>query len=41
MEVEDDANGTVYPYCKGCHKNIKIVLPLRKTEIKQCQVPLP
>ena len=26
MEVEDKASGTIYPYCKGCKKNIKIEL---------------
>lgn len=26
METEDTASGVVYPYCKGCKKNIKIEL---------------
>ncbi len=29
MEVESSARGTIYPYCKGCKKNIKIELPLK------------
>jgi len=26
MEVDSKAHGTIYPYCKGCKKNIKIEL---------------
>lgn len=26
MEVGGDAKGTLYPYCKGCKKNITITL---------------
>lgn len=26
MEVDEHANGKVYPYCKGCKKNVKIEL---------------
>lgn len=29
MEVDSAAKGVVYPYCKGCKKNVKIELPLR------------
>lgn len=29
MEVDDGAKGTIYPYCKGCKKNIPIQLPLK------------
>lgn len=29
MEVESSARGTIYPYCKGCKKNVKIDLPLK------------
>ena len=30
MEVESSARGIIYPYCKGCKKNVKIELPLKK-----------
>lgn len=26
MEVDEYASGVVYPYCKGCKKNVKIEL---------------
>lgn len=26
MDVDTDASGVVYPYCKGCRRNVKIVL---------------
>lgn len=29
MEVDRRAKGIIYPYCKGCKKNIKIELPLK------------
>lgn len=29
MEVDSEAKGVVWPYCKGCKKNVKIELPLR------------
>lgn len=29
MEVDMHARGTIYPYCKGCKKNIPIQLPLK------------
>lgn len=28
MEVDSEAKGTIYPYCKGCKKNVRIELPL-------------
>lgn len=30
MEVDSEAKGVVWPYCKGCKKNVKIELPLKK-----------
>ena len=30
MEVESPARGVIYPYCKGCKKNVKIELPIKK-----------
>ena len=30
MEVDSRAKGVVYPYCKGCKKNVEIELPLKK-----------
>lgn len=30
MEVDSAAKGVVYPYCKGCKKNIRVELPLKK-----------
>lgn len=30
MEVDSAAKGVVYPYCKGCKKNVRIELPLKK-----------
>ena len=29
MEVDSEARGVVYPYCKGCKKNVRVELPLR------------
>lgn len=26
MEVDEHADGIIYPYCKGCKKNVRIVL---------------
>lgn len=26
MEVDSEATGTIYPYCKGCKKNVEIHL---------------
>lgn len=26
MKVDENANGVIYPWCKVCHKNIKINL---------------
>lgn len=26
MEVDSKATGTIYPYCKGCRKNVEIKL---------------
>lgn len=31
MEAERSAKGVVYPYCKGCRKNIKVELNSKKT----------
>lgn len=30
MEVDSAAKGVVYPYCKGCKKNVRVELPLKK-----------
>ena len=30
MEVDREAMGVEWPYCKGCKKNVKIELPLKK-----------
>ena len=30
MEVDSEAKGVVWPYCKGCKKNVKVELPLKK-----------
>ena len=32
METEDTAKGIVYPYCKGCKKNVKIELKGKNKE---------
>nr|DAJ41592.1 MAG TPA: cysteine-rich protein [Caudoviricetes sp.] len=32
MEVDDGAKGIIYPYCKGCKKNIPIDLPLKRKD---------
>ena len=29
MEVEDTATGRIYPYCKGCKRNITVDLPIK------------
>jgi len=26
MEVDDTANGIIYPYCKGCKRNVTVEL---------------
>ncbi len=26
MEVDSEARGVIFPYCKGCHQNVKICL---------------
>nr|DAQ40509.1 MAG TPA: cysteine-rich protein [Caudoviricetes sp.] len=26
MQVDKDARGIIHPWCKACHKNVKIVL---------------
>lgn len=28
MEVDNDAKGVIYPYCKGCKKNVAVKLPI-------------
>ena len=32
LEVEDNATGIIYPYCKCCHKNVTIKLNNRVPE---------
>lgn len=32
MEVDSEAKGVVWPYCKGCKKNVKVELPLKKLD---------
>ena len=32
MEVDSEAVGLVYPYCKGCKKNIEIKLTGKKSK---------
>lgn len=34
MEVDPGARGTIYPWCKGCHQNVKIILSGEKPDIK-------
>lgn len=29
MEVDSHAKGVIYPYCKGCKRNVRIELPLK------------
>lgn len=29
MEVDSNARGTIYPYCKKCRKNIAVKIPLK------------
>ena len=31
MEVDNDAKGVIYPYCKGCKKNVAVKLPFTKS----------
>jgi len=31
MEVDANASGTVYPYCKGCKKNVEVKLKGKQT----------
>ena len=30
MEVDEGATGVIFPYCKGCKKNVRVELPLNK-----------
>ena len=30
MEADSEVKGIVWPYCKGCKKNVKVELPLKK-----------
>lgn len=30
MEVDSEAKGVVYPYCKGCKKNVLVKLPMKE-----------
>lgn len=32
MEVDDEAVGIIYPYCKHCKKNIKIKVPVCRVD---------
>ena len=32
MEADEGARGTVYPYCKGCKQNVKIVLEAKRAD---------
>lgn len=34
MEVDENARGEVYPYCKACKRNVKIVLSGHKPDIR-------
>ena len=34
MEVDEEACGVLYPYCKGCKKNVKITLNESRIKIK-------
>lgn len=33
LEVDAHATGKIYPYCKGCKKNIEIDLEIKKNGI--------
>ena len=35
LEVDKAAVGVIYPYCKGCKKNIPIILPLKSGNADQ------
>ena len=30
MEVDSEAKGVIWPWCKGCKKNVRVELPLKK-----------
>lgn len=29
MEVDSEARGVIWPWCKGCRKNVRVELPLK------------
>ncbi|WP_297124459.1 hypothetical protein [uncultured Eubacterium sp.] len=33
MEVDDEAVGIIYPYCKSCKKNIEIKVPVCRVDV--------
>ena len=30
MEVDSAAKGVIWPWCKGCKRNVRVELPLKK-----------
>lgn len=34
LEVDSGVQGVIWPWCKGCKKNVKVELPLKKQGLR-------